>query len=367
MDFALSLDQKMMQESLAGTLARVSPLERVRAFAEGDEAIARDVWLGLMELGVPGMLIAEDHGGLGLTLLDAALMAETLGAHVAPAPFLGSAILAPLAIMGAGSKAQQAAWLPKLAAGEALAGIAIGEEIAGARDGAGVTCEMGRLTGTALFVIDFAGADVFIVADRSGGVHLVADDAPGLARNALTTIDATRGLGELHLAGTPAEPLTAGHPGLILARLRDAAWTILAADMLGASGVMLDRAVAYAKERRQFGRLIGSFQAVKHMCAEMAAQLEPCRALVWYAAHAFDAIPAEASLAAAHAKAHLSEVSRFVARTATEVHGGIGFTDLLGLHYWFKRVGLDRQLLGGPERVRALAANLQGLTAGVPN
>lgn len=122
--------------------------------------------------------------------------------------------------------------------------------------------------------------------------------------------------------------------------------------MLGASQIMLDKAVAYTKERRQFGRLIGSFQAVKHMCAEMAAALEPCRSLVWYAAHAWDGDAEDASLVAAHAKAHLSEVSRFIARTATEVHGGIGITDLLGLHFAFKRVGLDRQLLGGPERVR---------------
>jgi len=93
----------------------------------------------------------------------------------------------------------------------------------------------------------------------------------------------------------------------------------------------------------------------------MAAELEPSRSLVWYAGYAFDAVPEESSLTAAHAKAHLSEVGRFVARTATEVHGGIGITDLLGLHYWFKRIGVDRQLLGGPERVRRLAAALQGL------
>ena len=151
--------------------------------------------------------------------------------------------------------------------------------------------------------------------------------------------------------------------GDALTRVRDAGWVMLAADMLGASQTMIDKAVAYAGERRQFGRLIGSFQAVKHLCAEMAAELEPCRALVWYAAYAQDAVPGEASLTAAHAKAHLSEVSRFVARTATEVHGGIGFTDLLGLHFWFKRVGVDRQLLGGPERVRLLAARMQGLAA----
>ena len=138
---------------------------------------------------------------------------------------------------------------------------------------------------------------------------------------------------------------------------------MLAADMLGASGAMIAKAVDYAQERRQFGRVIGSFQAVKHMCAEMVAQLEPCRALVWYAAYAAEGALDDAPLMAVHAKALLSEVSRFVARTSTEVHGGMGFTDLLGLHYWFKRVGLDRQLFGGPETVRTLAARLQELAA----
>jgi len=363
MDFALSQDQKLMQASLVGTLERICPLSCVRAFAENGEDVAHDVWRGLTDLGVPGILIDEEHGGLGLTLLDAALVAETLGAHVAPAPFLGSAVLAPLALMAAGSTAQKAVWLPKFAAGEALAAVAIGEAVGAARDGAAVAASNCRLTGNALFVIDAAGADIFIVADSSGGLHLVNSGANGLTDTALTTIDLTRRLGELRFDATPAEPLDGAPSDAVLGRLRDAAWTILAADMLGASQAMLDKAVAYAKERRQFGRLIGSFQAVKHLCAEMAAELEPCRSLVWYAAHAFDAVPAEASLTAAHAKAHLSEVSRFVARTATEVHGGMGFTDLVGLHYWFKRVGLGRQLLGGPERVRQEAARMQALVA----
>jgi alkylation response protein AidB-like acyl-CoA dehydrogenase len=121
--------------------------------------------------------------------------------------------------------------------------------------------------------------------------------------------------------------------------------------------------VAYAKERKQFGRVIGSFQAVKHMCAEMAAGLEPCRSLVWYAAHAQDHVPQESRMMACHAKAHLAEVGQFVAKTATEVHGGMGFTDLVGLHFWFKRIGANRQLLGSPELVRAEAARVQGLCA----
>jgi alkylation response protein AidB-like acyl-CoA dehydrogenase len=361
MDFALSQDQKMMQASLAGTLDRICPLERVRAFAENHEAVAQDVWGALTELGFPGLLIPEDHGGLGLGLLDAALAAETLGAHVAPTPFLASAVLAPMAILGSGSSAQQQEWLPKLAAGESLVGAAITEGISGARDRAGVSAGEGRLTGKTLFALDAAEADVILVADQAGGLWLVAGDAPGLARIPLTTIDLTRGVSELRFEDAPAEALASGDTAATLTRLRDAAWTMTAADMLGASAVMIDKAVAYAKERRQFGRLIGSFQAVKHLCAEMAADLEPCRALVWYAAYAQDAVPTEASLTAAHAKAHLSEVSRFVARTATEVHGGMGITDLLGLHYWFKRVGLDRQLFGGPERVRHLAAAMQGL------
>ena len=138
---------------------------------------------------------------------------------------------------------------------------------------------------------------------------------------------------------------------------------MLAADTLGAAQNMLDQAVAYAKEREQFNRPIGSFQAVKHMCAEMAAHLEPCRALVWYAAHALDELPDESTLTACHTKAHLAEVGKFVAKTATEVHGGMGFTDLLGLHYWFKRIGFNRQMLGAPELVREEAARIQGLVA----
>jgi alkylation response protein AidB-like acyl-CoA dehydrogenase len=272
-------------------------------------------------------------------------------------------VLAPLAIAGSGSTAQKASWLPRLAAGDLMAGVAIGEGMAGTRDSAGIVAMDGRLTGKALFSIDLSDADVIIAADRTGGLHLVEANAGGVETIALTTIDRTRDISEIRFDGAAAEPLVCGDPVATSGRLRDAAWVTLSADMLGASQAMLDKAVAYAGERRQFGRTIGSFQAVKHLCAEMAAEIEPSRALVWYAAYAFDAIPAEASLTAAHAKAHLSEVSRFVARTATEVHGGVGFTDLLGLHYWFKRVGLDRQLLGGPERVREHAARLQGLAA----
>jgi len=177
----------------------------------------------------------------------------------------------------------------------------------------------------------------------------------------LKTIDRTRGQAEVHFDNAAAEVLPGSTKSeLALRHTIDVGRIMLAADTLGAAQVMLDKSIDYACERKQFNRVIGSFQAVKHMCAEMAAELEPCRSLVWYAAHSVANVPEDTALMAGHAKAHLSEVGRFVARTATEVHGGMGITDLLGLHYWFKRIGLNRQLLGAPELVRAELANVQG-------
>ncbi|HEX5263678.1 MAG TPA: acyl-CoA dehydrogenase family protein [Phenylobacterium sp.] len=360
MDFSLTPDQRMMQESLTRTLADASPLDRVRKFAGDLGDKGGDIWQALADFGLAGIVVPEAFGGLGLTLLDAALASEALGRAVAPVPFMG-VVLAPIALARGGSEAQQQAWLPKLASGEIIAAAAISEPIAGAREGAGVTTAGGKLTGKALFVPGGMAAGLLVVADRDGALHLVRGDAGGLTRTLMQGIDETRRLAELTFDGVDAEPLGGGPE--LLAALRDAGWIMVAADTLGAAEAMIDKAVSYAKERRQFGRVIGSFQAVKHLCAEMAAELEPCRALVWYAAYAFDAAPQDASLTAAHAKALTSEVGRFVARTSTEVHGGMGITDLLGLHFWFKRIGLNRQLLGGPERVREFAARLQGLAA----
>ncbi len=359
MEFGLSDDQKMMQQSIERTLERVSPLERVRQ-AAGREPFAADVMKALVELGVPGILIEEEFGGLGLGLLDAVLAAEALGRHVAPVPFIASSVMAPLAFAGAGSPAQKKTYLPKLASGQSIAGVAISEQAAGAREKAGITARNGKLTGKTLFVLDFAGADIFIVADRFAGLHLVNAKAKGLEKTQLTTIDATRTIGELNFDNVEAEPLSSGNAAATLDRMIAAGRIMLAADTLGAGGRMIEKAVLYAKERKQFGRVIASFQAVKHMCAEMIAELEPCRALIWYAAYAFDEFPEQSQRMAAHAKAHTAEVGTFVARTATEVHGGMGFTDLLGLHYWFKRIGFDRQALGGPEKVRHDAAVAQG-------
>jgi alkylation response protein AidB-like acyl-CoA dehydrogenase len=359
MEFGLSKEQLLLQESVSRHLDRHAPLARVQQYIAQSQSRAGDIWDGICDLGLPGLLVAAEHGGAGLSLLEAALVAETLGSRVAPAPFVATAVLAPLALSAAGSAQQKTRWLPALAEGRVVTGAAIGEAVS-TRENAGVRFADGKLNGRALFVLDFA-ADLYLVADQQRALFLVEAESPGLARRELPTIDKTRHLGELIFDNVSADLLPGSHDPEVCVRLIDAGRIVLAADTLGAAQTMLTQAVEYSKQRIQFGVPIGSFQAVKHMCAEMAAELEPCRAMLWYAAYAFDALADEARLTACHTKAHLSEVGTFVARTATEVHGGIGFTDELGLHLWFKRIGVNRQLLGGPDRAREEAARLQHL------
>ena len=199
-----------------------------------------------------------------------------------------------------------------------------------------------------------------MLANKSGELFLVEASSPGIEVIELTTVDKTRTSIELILKDVNADLLSGSSDKSVIEKVLDAGRIMLAADTVGAAQVMLDKSVAYSLERKQFGRLIGSFQAVKHMCAEMAAELEPCHSMIWHAAHCFDNVPEEARLMACQTKAHISEVGQQVSKTATEVHGGMGFTDELGLHYWFKRIGLNKQLLGSPELIREEAGKLQG-------
>jgi alkylation response protein AidB-like acyl-CoA dehydrogenase len=366
MDFSLSEEQTLLAASLRRFLTAECPVTRVRELVAKQPGEDGGAWKSLCELGVAGLLVPEAHGGSGLGMLDAAVAAESLAWGVAPGPFLGSAVLAPVALLAAGSPDQQARWLPRLATGECRMGVAAGELVS-RRDGAGVALKDGALYGSALLVIDGLQADQLLIPlDEGRSLARIDARAAGVKTAVMRTIDRTRGFAEVTLDGARVEEWIGakGGAGDACRRMLDAGRVALAADILGASERALELAVAYAQQRKQFERVIGSFQAVKHLCAEMVAELEPARSLVWYAAHAFDAVPEEASLMALHAKAHLSEIGPFIVRTATEVHGGIGFTDEQNLHYWFKRVGVSRQLLGSPETLREQAARLQGWTAG---
>jgi len=364
MDFGLSDEQRLLQETFRGYLKANVPVSRVRLLGAGTPSALGGLWSSLAELGAAGVIIPEEHGGSGLALLDAALIAEELGRAVTPAPFLGSAVMAPIALLEAGTQEQQARWLPKIATGDTRVGIAV-TEVYSRREGAGVRLQSGRLLGKSLMAVDVPGADVILVVTGDDDLLLLAADARGLEIEPLPTIDVTRRVAEIVFHDVePVAVLRAGSGAArAIERMLDAGRAVLIADTIGAAESMLDQATEYAKQRSQFGRVIGSFQAVKHMCAEMAAELEPARSLYWYAAHALGERLDEAGLVLAHAKAHVAEVGTSIARIATEVHGGIGFTDEQNLHLWFKRIGLDRQLLGGPELMRERAASLQGWAA----
>ena len=353
MQFGLSEEQILLQDNVDRFLDDNSPLDRVRNYADGGED--SDIWAGLAELGIPALLIPEAQGGIGLQPMDAAIVAECLGSHIAPTPFLGSAVMAPTALVASGG--DHGELLAEIAAGTTRVGIAFGEAIK-RRNDAGVTVKDGRMSGTSMYAFD-AQADVYLVADQHQHIYLVRADDPGLKRSNLVTVDKTRRTVELNYDNVAAATIST--EASVFATTVDIGRVALAADTLGAAQNMLDQAVEYAKQREQFNRPIGSFQAVKHMCAEMAAELEPCRSMVWFAGHALAELPEEARVTACHTKAHLAEVGQFVAKTSTEVHGGMGFTDLVGLHYWFKRIGANRQWLGAPEFVREEAAVLQGI------
>jgi alkylation response protein AidB-like acyl-CoA dehydrogenase len=233
-------------------------------------------------------------------------------------------------------------------------------ELFSVREGAGVRLEEGRLHGKSMMALDACRADFLLVALDENRVAVVDRRGQGVETNRLLMTDATRCTAEVLFEGATPE-VVFEDASRALSRALEAGRIALAGDQFGACESMIERAVAYAKQRKQFDRLIGSFQAVKHMCAEMVAEFEPTRSLLWYAAHAFDTLPAESPLMALHALAHVSEIGREIASVSTQVHGGIGWTDEENLHFWFKRIGSGRHLLGGPEALRELAASLQGL------
>ncbi len=367
MDFGLSEDQQLLEETIRKFLREQVPITRVREIRDACEKDRetgcpndRGIWSQLAELGVTGILIPEAQGGSELSLLDAALVSQSLGYSATPAPFLTSSVMTATAL-GAVGGAEAEAWLGGIAGGDLVFGVALTETFS-IREGAGINLDGDVLRGKAMMAMDSLGADFILLTVGTDQLAVVRGDAPGLSKTRLITTDATRCTSELTFDGVTPEKVYEG-VGQAVSRMLDAGRIALAADALGACESMIEQAVAYSKERKQFDRVIGSFQAVKHMCAEMIAELEPARSLLWYAAHSFDALPEEAPLMACHALSHISEIGRDIASIATQVHGGIGWTDEQNLHFWFKRIGTARHMLGGPEFLRNRAAEIQGLAA----
>jgi len=355
MNFSLTDEQELLQATVRDFVAKECPSPVVRAIFDGDRAAVDALWRGLSQIGVAGLVVPESHGGAGLELLELALVAEELGRGAVPVPFLGHG-LATLALARGASAAQRDAWLPRLAAGAARATVALAED--GARWLPGdwrVELADGRVRGRKRYVPEADAANAFVIGCRGGTLALV-ESGPAVRVTPEPTLDRGRPLATLDLDGAPAEPLAAG----FAARLVDAGCVLLAADAFGAAHQLVRATAAYLQTRQQFGQPLAQFQALKHQLANMALEVDPTRGLWWYAAHAFDHAPAEASRTAALAKAHVTDRAQEVARDAVEAHGGIGFTWECDVQIWFKRVMFDRLWLGAPERHRERFAALAG-------
>lgn len=361
MNFGLSEEQVLLKSTVKRFAEEQCPPSRVRTIMESDTAHDPEVWQGLTDLGIGGLIVPAEHGGSELELLDLALVAEEFGYAATPGPFLGSA-MATVAINHAADTGLQSTWLPRIASGEALATIAFGEadsEWAPARYKARVS--NGRLTGTKPLVPYANVADILVVAaaaEAGPDLFLVERNAPGVAISPLKVVDMTRKLQAVTFTETPVARLGGGVAAI--QRALDAGCVLLAADAYGGAKRCLDMTVQYALQREQFGQVIGAFQGVKHQIANCAAELEPSLSLYWYAAHAFDHIRDQAERHAAIAKAHLTDVYDRITRDAIELHGGIGFTWEFDLHLWFRRAIFDRSFLGDANFHRARAADLAG-------
>ncbi len=358
MDFGLSEEQELLQETVRGFVANECPPPRLREIFDGDSGHDPTLWKGLLEMGLGGLSLREEHGGAGLEILDLALVSEILGSGAVPGPFLGHT-LAGLAIQAAGSEAQRRHWLPRLASGEATGAVAFAE--AGDRwqpEEWRLAATGDRLSGGKVHVPCASLADVLVVGLAGGELALVERDAPGSHIAPVEGVDRTRRVEELVLSDTPCELLPAGaaHAGA----LRDTALVMLAADAFGVAWKLVQLTVEYAGTREQFGTPLAQFQAVKHQIANMATDVEPTRGLFWYAAHAVDRLPEEAPRAAAIAKAHITDRALDTARAAVELHGGIGFTWECDVQIYFKRAMFDRAFLGTPEVHRERGAALAG-------
>ncbi len=370
MDFGLSDEQEQLRASARSFLARECPARRMREIVADAAGLAPELDRQIAQLGWTGLIVPEQFGGAGLGMLDMAVLLEECGYAALPGPFLFSAAIAAFALAAGGGEEINSRWLGPLAAGDAIGTVAIAEANDSLNPAELTTVARPApsgavLNGVKMFVPYAQAAQFIVVAARTGpgprevALFVVDARAPGVKVRPLKSLDLTRRLAIVELDGVLVEPAARlSGDAALFDRVLDAGAIAIAADAIGGTQRALDMAVEYAQVREQFGKPIGSFQAIKHAAAEIVADLEPTRALLWYAAYAFDALPREAARAAAMAKARAADVYSRAAGKAVLMHGGIGFTWEHDIHFWFKRARLDESLFGAPpfhrERVAAL-------------
>jgi alkylation response protein AidB-like acyl-CoA dehydrogenase len=365
MDFAFTPEQEELRETARAFLAEHSSSEQVRRAMESRDGFDPGVWEKIgAGLGWTSAIVPEAYGGSGLSAVELTALMEVMGEHLLCAPFFSTVCLAANALLAGGSEAQKRAHLPAIASGQLRAALAWSEPGSGP-DPTDFACEAAasgagfRLRGRKRYVIDGASAELLVVAARAPGsagdagvdLFLVPADAAGVSRRALPTMDQTRRQAEIALSDVAVggDARLSGADGAhALRRALDLAAVALAAEQVGGAQRCLDASVAYAKERVQFGRPIGSFQAIKHKCANLLVRVESARSAACYAACVAAAGAPELPRAASLAKAYCSEAYFACAGEAIQIHGGVGFTWEYDPHLHFKRAQGSEVLLGDP-------------------
>jgi alkylation response protein AidB-like acyl-CoA dehydrogenase len=372
MDFAFTEEQEMLRASVAGFLDDKVPMTRVRELMETDTGFDPAHWAEMSAMGLPALAIPEEYGGAGFTQLELGVVLEETGRRLTPSPLLATAVLGGNLLLLAGTADQKRAHLPSVAAGERLLAVAVVDGGGGWDAGSVTTTARAQgdrfvIDGAKSYVVDGHTADVLIVAAREGDAglafYLVDGDASGVTREPLVTLDLTRKQAAVRLDGVvvdSAARLSRSGAG-VLADLYDLAAVGLSFEAVGGAARCLEMSVAYAKERRQFGRPIGSFQAVKHACADMLVEVESARSAAYYAGWAASAADPELRIAAPLAKAYCADAYYSVAAETIQVHGGIGFTWEHDAHLYFKRAKTTQLMLGDSSAWRAELADRIGL------
>lgn len=347
MNLDFSDDQKALKEQVRRFLDARCSSAAVRKILDGPEPFDRDLYKGLAEMGVLGAAIPEAYGGVGLSHLDLCLMAEELGRALAPVPVASSIYLAAEFLTQAGTEAQKQAWLPRLASGDVIGTFAFVEgqgRMTPDKLRAAVTD--GRLSGSKAPVPDGDVADMAVVAARSGSgrgenaisLFIVDLKGPGVAREALQGIDPTRSQARLTFDNAPAEPLGGEGDGWHIAgQVMDRAAILMAFEQLGGADRALEMARDYALDRMAFGRPIGSFQAIKHMLADMYVSATLARSNCYYGAWALASGSSELPVAAATARVSATQAFQHCAKNNIQVHGGMGFTWAFDCHMYYRR------------------------------
>jgi alkylation response protein AidB-like acyl-CoA dehydrogenase len=354
-DFALSSDQRDLAAAVRDLISAHADLGVVRSVVDDPDSDGdpNGLWRRMADQGWPALLVPERHGGLGLDLLDAAVVARELGAGVVPSPFIGCTVAARA--LTATGDALQERWLPALAEGSARIAVALDDPGAAVdRVGAGVSAASGRLTGTVRQVEYAHLADRVLTVSDDGAVWLVdpAGEGADLARTPL--LDGTTRTSTLVLDGAPGEQLTGADP----VALRLAATALYANDLAGIARSALDRTAEYLRTREQFGRPIGAFQALQHAMADLLVDVTMAEHTAWFAAHALDVDAPDAAQAVSVAKAKTGDTAAHVTQGMIQYHGGIGFTWEHDAHLYFKRALRENQVLGDPAQHRELIARM---------